>query len=122
MIDKMKKADDHYTLDELCRLFDLSLSTYYYQINHLTCSVVSQQIMDEMQIVSEETDQTYGKRRMKTELENRGFTIGLHKTASHMKKANIIAINPVKRHYYPDAGTVWIQGLAALAEELLWHK
>lgn len=102
----MKKADDHYTLDELCRLFDLSLSTYYYQINHLTYSVVSQQIMDEIQIVSEETDQTYGKRRMKTELENRGFTIGLHKTASHMKKANIIAINPVKRHYYPDAGTV----------------
>jgi len=101
----MKKADNSYTLEELCRLFELSLSTYYYQINHLTCSVISQQIMAEMQIVSEATDQTYGKRRMKTELENRGFTIGLYKTASHMKMADIIAINPVKKHYYPDVGS-----------------
>ena len=57
----MKKADNSHTLDELCRLFELSLSSYYYQINHLTCSIVSHQIIAEMQVVSEETDQTYGK-------------------------------------------------------------
>jgi putative transposase len=102
----MKEAEDNYTLDELCRLFGLSLSTYYYQIHHSTCSIISQQIVTEIQMIADETDQTYGKRRMKVELENRGFTIGVYKTASHMKKASVIAINPTKRHYYPDTGTV----------------
>ena len=101
----MKEADDNYTIDELCRLFDLSLSTFYYQVKHASCSVVSQKIITEIQVIAEEVDQTYGRRRMKVELENRGFSIGVYKTASHMKKASVIAINPVKRHYYPDAGT-----------------
>ena len=56
-------------------------------------------------MIAEETDQTYGRRRMKVELENRGFTIGHYKTASHMEKANISAIKPVKKHYYPDVGS-----------------
>jgi len=43
---------------------------------------------------------------MKVELNNRGYIVGIYKTASHMKKANVTAINPVKRHYYPDAGDV----------------
>ena len=102
----MKKAEDNYTIDELCRLFDLSLSTFYYQAKHSSCSAASQKIVAEIQVIAEEVDQTYGKRRIKVELENRGFSIGIYKTASHMKKASVIAINPVKRHYYPDAGTV----------------
>jgi len=102
----VKEADNRYTLSELCRLFGLSLSTHYYQVSHSSCNEHSQKIVTEIQVIAKETDDTYGKRRMKTELENRGFTIGLHKTASHMKKANVVAINPIKRHYYPDAGTV----------------
>lgn len=102
----MKKAEENYTINELCRLFGLSLSTYYYQLKQSAPSTQSQQLVTEIQKIAEETDDTYGKRRMKVELNNRGFIVGIYKTASHMKKASITAINPVKRHYYPDAGDV----------------
>ena len=102
----MKKAEENYTINELCRLFGLSLSTYYYQLKQSAPSTQSQQLVTEIQKIAEETDETYGKRRMKVELNNRGFIVGVYKTASHMKKASITAINPVKRHYYPDAGDV----------------
>ena len=102
----MKKAEESYTVDELCRLFDLSLSTYYYQLKQSVPSTQSQQLVTEIQKIAEDTDDTYGKRRMKVELNNRGYIVGVYKTASHMKKANVTAINPVKRHYYPDAGDV----------------
>jgi hypothetical protein len=36
---------------------------------------------------------------------NQGYNIGIHQTAILMKQANIVAIRPRKRHYYPDAGT-----------------
>jgi hypothetical protein len=42
---------------------------------------------------------------MRVSLNNQGYNIGIHQTAILMKQANIVAIRPRKRHYYPDAGT-----------------
>ena len=39
-------------------------------------------------------------------LRQKGFQLGIYKTASLMKKADIIAINPKKKHHYPDSGEV----------------
>ncbi len=44
---------------------------------------------------------TYGKRRTQVESANRGIIIGIYKTASLMKKANVIAIKPKKRCNHP---------------------
>ena len=38
-------------------------------------------------------------------LNNQGYNIGIYQTATLMKQANVVAIRPRKRHYYPDAGT-----------------
>jgi len=34
-------------------------------------------------------------------LNNQGYNIGVHQTAILMNKANVVAIHPRKRHYYP---------------------
>ena len=54
--------------------------------------------------ISHETNNSYGKRRMHVELSNNGFHLGLYQTASLMKKAKVVAIRPMKRHYYPNNG------------------
>ena len=41
---------------------------------------------------------------MHASLLNRGFKIGVYRTATLMKKANVTAIAPRNRHYYPHAG------------------
>jgi len=54
--------------------------------------------------ISNESRNSYGKRRIQAELNGRGHKVGLHKTASLMVKVNVVAIRPKKRHYYPNAG------------------
>nr|WP_201339814.1 DDE-type integrase/transposase/recombinase [Isorropodon fossajaponicum symbiont] len=49
-----------------------------------------------------EVGYTYGKRRMRVVLNNQGYNIGIYQTATLMKKANVVAIRPRKRHYYPN--------------------
>ncbi len=53
-----------------------------------------------------EVGHTYGKHRMCVILNNQGYNIGTYQTASLMKKADVVAICPRKRHYYPNAGTI----------------
>ncbi len=59
--------------------------------------------------IAVETGHTYGKRRMHASLRNRGFTLGIYRTSTLMKKANVTAITPRKRHYYPNAGKTHIK-------------
>ena len=54
--------------------------------------------------ISNESRNSYGKRRIQAELNGRGHKLGLHKIASLMVKANVVAIRPKKRHYYPNSG------------------
>jgi len=106
LIASVKKASPHYHLNELCTLFELSTSTYYYQNKPTTTNTEEQNMIINIKAIAQETGNSYGKRRMMIELHNRGFELGVHKTASLMKKANVVAIRPKKPHYYPNTGEV----------------
>ncbi len=97
---EMKKAQLGYTTTELCRLFEVSSSRYYYHPRPPN----SDDIASSIQSIAEVTGNTYGKRRMQVELNALDHNIGLYKTATLMKKLNIKAIRPKKKHYYPDSG------------------
>ena len=43
---------------------------------------------------------SYRKRRIQVELNALSYAMRLHKTASLMEKANLVAIRPKKKHYY----------------------
>ena len=61
-------------------------------------------ILDDIKAIARETDNTYGKRRMRVALQKRGFQLGIYRTSTLMKKANIVAITPKKKHHYPNTG------------------
>ena len=104
LIEKIKKANSDYSVNELCVLFTVSLSSYYYQIKPKVLSPEKEQMMVEIKAISQRTGNTYGKRRMLIELLVLGYQLGLYLTASLMKRAHIVAIRPQKKHIYPDNG------------------
>ena len=89
-------------MNELCRVFDVSLSSYYY--HPVTDSEETINVMTLINNISIDSGNTYGKRRIHAELIELGHKIGVHKTHVFMKKLNIKAIRPKKRHYYPSSG------------------
>ena len=97
-------ANYNYTVKEMCNAFDLNQSTYFDQIKEKTLAEEKKKIISILKQTAVETKHTYGKRRMQQQLKLEGITIGIHKTASLMKKANIVAIKPKKKHYYPNGG------------------
>ncbi len=103
MIDQIKKATK-YTTQELCSVLDVRVSTYYYQIKSMQFSPEEIKLISTIKSIAKESGDTYGKRRIQPALKLKGFNLGLYKTASMMKKANIIAITPKKKHYYADGG------------------
>lgn len=98
----MKKAIPDYKITELCRLFEISMSSYYYR--PVTPSTADIELMLLIKSISVSSGNTYGKRRIAVELNELGNDIGLYKTQTLMKHLKIKAIRPKKRHYYPDAG------------------
>ena len=106
MITKMNKACKQYKTKELCQLLKLPRSSYYYQIKDSLVDDNTSTMIKFIKQTAIEVGHTYGKRRMRVSLNNQGYNIGLCQTATLMKKANIIAICPRKRHYYPNAGTI----------------
>ena len=99
----MKKAEPKFNTNELCRVFEISLSSYYYK--PVSSSLEDIRLMTAIKAVSVASGNTYGKRRIHVELTELGHTIGLYKTGNLMKKQSIKAIRPKKRHYYPTSGT-----------------
>ncbi len=104
MIAKMNKACRQYNTKELCQLLKLPRSSYYYQIKDKPASANTSAMIEFIKQTAIEVGHTYGKRRMKITLNNQGYQIGIYQTATLMKKANVVAIRPRKRHYYPNAG------------------
>lgn len=104
MIQKIKMAHPEYTVCELCRVFELSLSSYYYQITYRPMSQEKQEMINQLKLTAEDTNNSYGKRRMQAELQNKGHCIGVYKTSSLMKEVKIKAIRPKKKHHYPNGG------------------
>ena len=103
---QVKKANPDYTLTELCTLFQLKQSTYYYQESPRPMDNQTIQLLVNIKAIFAESDSTYGKRRIRKELQTSGFAIGLYRTASLMKKAGLKAKTPKKKHYYGDTGKV----------------
>lgn len=103
-IQELKMANPQYTTTELCALFELSTSTYYDQISEKTYTDKNNIIIDSIKEIAEDTKSSYGRRRMQKQLENQQINIGIYKTATLMKAANVIAIKPIKKHYYPNGG------------------
>ena len=102
MITKMSKANKHYNIKELCKLFDISRSSYYYQVKDKVVDNNTTKIISSIKRIAIESRHTYGKRRMQIMLNKQGFKIGTYKTATLMKQAGVIAIRPRKKHKYCD--------------------
>ena len=98
----MKKEVIKYSVTELCSVFNVSMSSYYYK--PVLPNLVDINFITLIKAISSESRNSYGKRRIQAELNGRGYEIGLYKTASLMSKANIVAIRPKKKHYYPNSG------------------
>jgi transposase InsO family protein len=99
LIERLKKAEPNYTIQELCSVFGIGSSSYYYQPNKVNDTLAAKVIT-----IFDDSNGIYGRRRVHFELQKAGFDVGIYKTASIMKTNNLNAIKPTKRHYYPDSG------------------
>ena len=99
----MNKAHNEYNVSELCCVLEVAPSTYYYKSSS-TESPKEIQMENDLLKAFEDSNETYGKRRLLIEMLNKGHFVGIAKIRSLMKKHNLIAINPQKKHYYPDSG------------------
>jgi len=105
LISHVKKANTQYTVTELCQLFELSPSTYYYHARPKPVDSKRVQAIAQIQETAEQTGNTYGKRRMQRVLAQQGIQMGLYKVSRLVKQAQVTAIRPVKKHRYA-GGTV----------------
>lgn len=103
-IQELKVANLHYTITELCTVFELSSSTYYDQIAKKPYTQKNEEAIKAIKQIAKDTKLSYGRRRIQKQLESQQITIGIYKTATLMKAANVIAIKPTKKHYYPNGG------------------
>jgi putative transposase len=97
VIVQMKKADQKLNLSHLCQLFDVPVSSYYYQPVDKPNDTGYR---EKLTVIHNENLQAYGKRRMKVSLADYGVNLGVFKIARLMKQAGIIAKVPKKPHYY----------------------
>jgi len=102
MITSMSKANKNYNIRELCKLFDISRSSYYYQVKDKIADDTTTKIINAIKTIAIESRHTYGKRRVNIMLKKQGFKVGIYKTATLMKKAGVVAIKPRKKHKYCD--------------------
>ena len=94
MIVKLSKACQQYNVQELCDLFDHARSSYYYQSKDKPITNSTKSIIKSMKQISIETGHTYGRRRLKLQLNADGFRVGTHRIKTLMKMANIKVIKP----------------------------
>lgn len=97
----MKKAYPNYTVSELCKTLNVSLSHFYYK---KVSKLDDIRLCHQIRVIANESNHTYGKRRIREELAAKGVTVSLYKVSKLMKVQNIYVRYPKKKHYYPDAG------------------
>ena len=93
----MRKAENNLNLTHLCELFDVPVSSYYYQPVDQSNDA---RYHDKLTVIHNENLHSYGKRRMKTALKDDNINLGVFKISRLMKQAGIIAKVPKKPHYY----------------------
>ncbi len=97
MIRQLIKAEPLIAIQRLCRLFELPVSSYYYE--PLVRSE-DEEIKQRMVEIFEASFHSYGKRRLVIDLKKASFKIGVFKTARLMKTWGLVAKRPKKTHYY----------------------
>jgi hypothetical protein len=90
MITTVNKANKQYNTHELCQLLKLSRSSYYDQIKPKLHNDKTVAMIESIKQIALEVGHTYGKRRMRIILNQQGYKIGIYRTASLMKKANVL--------------------------------
>ncbi|WP_172959694.1 IS3 family transposase [Thiomicrorhabdus aquaedulcis] len=94
----MVKAESNVSIEKLCNLLELPVSSYYYQ----PAVPPEQEKMNEMaEKMFDESFDTYGKRRLSNALRKEGFAMGVFKTSRLMKTLGLVAKRPKKPHPYP---------------------
>ena len=71
----MNKAYKNYSVSELCKVLEVSASTYYYQ--PVEPDSEQERMVVAMKVAFEDSDQNYGKRRLRQELQNQGHCVGV---------------------------------------------
>ena len=72
------------------------------------------ELIAEIKSLSRESVNSHSESRLYTALTAKALTVGLHKKATLMKKAEVVAIRPTKKHSYPETGKESIKALNAL--------
>lgn len=98
----MKILYPYFTVTELCHLFEVSSSSFYYEPKVPT--VENENLYGEIKRIFTASGQTYGKRRIQAELKGLEHQISAHKIANIMELNQLVAIRPTKKHHYPSSG------------------
>jgi putative transposase len=101
----MKKA---YNTTRVCAAFGVARSTFYDWQARQTAppSPEQQRLMAEVRTIHRQTDASYGRRRMSTELRRRSFNIGPYRARTLMRQAGISAQVPKPPIYPKTKGTL----------------
>ena len=97
MIRLLSKVEPDSSIQRLCCLLELPISSYYYTPVSRPLDKV---ITKKMQAIFEDSFHSYGKRRLAFELQKSSFSIGVFKVARLMKTLGLVAKRPKKPHYY----------------------
>ena len=98
----MEKAG--YKVVDICRCLSLASSCYYYSSkrDENKDSALKQAMLN----IQHATDNTYGKRRMLSELLSLGYQVGLEKVRRLMREQHIYAKRAKRKHHYTSIGSV----------------
>ena len=94
----MRKAEQNLNITHICQLFNVPVSSYYYQPVDDQDDVVYR---EQLKKIHHDNLEAYGRRRMKVAFSNEDINLGVFKISRLMKEANIVAKTPKKPHYYP---------------------
>lgn len=98
----MKEANVSFSTKELCKTFEVPISSYYYE--PVGIRQIDQKIITSITEIAKMSNNTYGKRRIRAELKSLGYRIGISKTKRLMSVAQVSVVIPRKHHYYPEVG------------------
>ncbi len=97
----MSKAYPYFKVSELCKVLDVAPSSFYYKKSNSSCDI---SLCHRVRVIFNESNSTYGKRRIREALLNDGVTVSLYKVSKLMKQMGLEVRYPKKKHAYPTTG------------------
>lgn len=91
---EVKKANPGFRMSELCRVFEISCSSFYYK--PIPQSVEKQTLIQFVEQAFSDSNATYGKRRIQADLLDLECKVGVYAIATVMKNLGLKAIRPKK--------------------------